>query len=384
MAPKGSGSNESKGITSETAHSVRMETLQEVLVAVSKQERKFKASRVLKFNKYKYFFGIAKSYLMVFLFAAYPHLYWCFHAIGMCIMIPIQVWRWTRTKDIFYMVEFCWITSFLIGSYLTLLLSHSILTDFNFLGATGFGGEHSLIERMVGVHNFEIFREKMGLLIFACGAGPLGFAVVSLGNSLVPHSIDHSMSLMIHFHNLITAYSIMFKLKDAPGADSATNLFGDLHHRDKNFVEYVTPALVWYAAWWIIDTIFLQVYAIKHLGPLTSPYTSILRDQLNPPPGRSTPFTKVLGRLGSGGSDRVRVFLYSLLYNIGMFITFYLSYLFYKYDTQDGHYLLCYLLFVFFIAIKNGAQWYSRNMSRFSKLVEDMIKAEEQATEKSK
>jgi hypothetical protein len=48
-------------------------------------------STALGFRKDIHFFGVAKSYLSVFVFASLPHLYWRFHAVGMFIMLPLQV-----------------------------------------------------------------------------------------------------------------------------------------------------------------------------------------------------------------------------------------------------------------------------------------------------
>jgi hypothetical protein len=75
----------------EEEEEVRLRTLQEVFVALHAQETKFTASRVLPFRKDKYFLGVAKSYLTVYVFGSIPHLYWRYHAFAMFTMVPVQV-----------------------------------------------------------------------------------------------------------------------------------------------------------------------------------------------------------------------------------------------------------------------------------------------------
>ena len=60
-------------------------------VALHEQEQRFAASRTLPFRRDKYFFGVAKSYFTVYMFGSLPQVYWRYHAVAMCTMVPVQV-----------------------------------------------------------------------------------------------------------------------------------------------------------------------------------------------------------------------------------------------------------------------------------------------------
>ena len=85
----------------------------------------------------------------------------------------LQVYRWYHMKALAYFVELCWISAFCIGAYLTCMWM----------------APHVISIAAKGV----LFR-----LVFAYGSGPLGVAVTFLGNSLVPHSPDHTMRYTTH------------------------------------------------------------------------------------------------------------------------------------------------------------------------------------------
>eukprot|EP00854_Cymbomonas_tetramitiformis_P024281 gene24281-29493_t len=329
-----------------SAQEVKLETLQKVREIVKKQEDRFTASKIIEFNRFKYVFGVLKSYISVYVFAAFPQLYWRYHAVGLFCMVPIQVWRWFKIKQLFYMLEYCWVSSFVIGSYLLWL---NVTTGWTYLGEemnwwppnsaivntsksadgleSGVGGT-ALQGLWEWYHDPDSFREGMALMIFASGMGPLGCAVILLNNALVPHSIDHSLSLMIHLHNMITSYCILFK---PLSADQQHRAFGRLHFRDKSFTEYVTPALVWLWTWFTLYTLFMQLGGVQLLTRK----------------------------------------------NAGSVLSICVSYLFYKYDYADGRITFAWIMLVCFLTALNGANWYSNNMTRFTKLVDGMITEEQ-------
>ncbi|KAK3247660.1 hypothetical protein CYMTET_42847 [Cymbomonas tetramitiformis] len=310
-----------------SAQEVKLETLQKVREIVKKQEDRFTASKIIEFNRFKYVFGVLKSYISVYVFAAFPQLYWRYHAVGLFCMVPIQVWRWFKIKQLFYMLEYCWVSSFVIGSYLLWL---NVTTGWTYLG------------------------EEMNWW-------PPNSAIVNTSKSADG-------------------------LESGVGGTALQGLWEWLHFRDKSFTEYVTPALVWLWTWFTLYTLFMQLGGVQLLTRKDSKWKSTVRDQLYPPEGRTTFFTKMLGRIGeeektlghrNNRKDSLRSLIVSSAQNAGSVLSICVSYLFYKYDYADGRITFAWIMLVCFLTALNGANWYSNNMTRFTKLVDGMITEEQ-------
>ena len=95
-------------------------------------------------------------------------------------------------------------------------------------------------------------------------------AVLLLNNALVPHSVDHTMSLLIHLQPLLTAYTLRhhnvepqhFPLPPLTGAHRGKTQLKDIAHYDaltrsisidpefrEGFIEYMTPITFFLLIW---------------------------------------------------------------------------------------------------------------------------------------
>ena len=117
-----------------------------------------------------------------------------------------------------------------------------------------------------------------------------------------------------------------------------------------------------------------QPHALTPATASPLPRRSSVQDHLNPPPGKETAVTRRLGRIlqapggGLSGRDRLRVLAYSAAQGALTVAGLLASYLPYKYDTAEGHLTFAYVLVVFGAALYNGAGWYKRNITGFTRV----------------
>ena len=301
---------------------------QEVVV---KAERGLEASPVLGFNKYKFFLGLAKSYLTVYLLGSHPEQFPAWHATQFAALFPVQLYRWSKMKGLAFFTEFCWVANACIACYIaSLYVAPHLVAD-------------------------PAARAIATRALFAFGVGPLGTSVVMLGNSLVPHSIDHMMSLLIHLQPAVTAYCIRWKAVDR-------ELF-PLEAVD--FVTYVAPPLCFLAAWAAGHTAFMLAVGLG-LPERGWETTFDFNVSKNPVAAR------LFGKMGEG-SDAVRFLKYELFSVAINAAGISLTYPLYARGTKSVHWGL--LLFVCCVSAWNGAGWYHYRITKFSKEMDKLIAA---------
>lgn len=202
----------------------RIEHLQEARACVQKEVERFGASPILGFSKIKFFLGVSKTYLSIYVFGKFPHYFWGWHCCQFWFLMPIHVYRWWRMKYLLYFAELCWLTNVASTSLLAL----------SYLRPAWVGPE--MISALTPV-------------TFAYAAGPLATAAILFGNALVPHSIDHTMSLLIHLQPLMTSFSL--KWFPWKGQESAPDL---------SFWDYYRPVLKCLGAYTVLHASFFLVF----------------------------------------------------------------------------------------------------------------------------
>mmetsp|Transcript_14472 Transcript_14472/g.30969 ORF Transcript_14472/g.30969 Transcript_14472/m.30969 type:complete len:670 (-) Transcript_14472:406-2415(-) len=336
-------------------NNARLRTLYEVRKMLVEPQRNFLASATPGFCKGSFCFGVATSYASAYVFGRYPGAFWRYHVLSVLFMVPVQVHRWRVGRKLGYLLEYCWVVSIASALYLGYLW---------------------LALALPAVPKPPLFvREAMGLAIFATGMGPMACTTLVRKMPMVPHSIDHTMSFIIHHHLLLSAFSTMFRPHTG---DMERLAFGYLNLRDKSFLEYAAPAVVMFAAWWTVHQVVLQVWGAACLGVHQSKYgRSFVQDMLNPPGKRHSPFTRVFGKICQDGSlttrDRARVLAYSTVQGSLTVLAICASYVPYKYDTAEGGGSLAWILLVVLGALYHGAGWYWHAMRGFTKVMDDII-----------
>jgi len=301
---------------------------------VAKQERALEASPVLGFNKVKFFLGVTKSYLTVFILGSHPERFPAWHAVQFAVLLPMQVYRWGKMRGLAYFSEFCWCANALISVYIGAL--------FLAPGAVPAAA-----------------RATMARLVFAFGCGPLGMSVVLLGNALVPHSIDHMMSLLIHLQPAITAYCVRWR-----GVDRA--LFP---LEPATFAEYAAPPLAFLGAWAACHALFFLAVGVDlPARGYETTYDYNLRAH-----NSENPFAAVLGKIGDGANERVRFLKYEALAVASNAAVIALTYVPFTYGSHTAHFAL--LLATACASAWNGAGWYQHKITKSSKEIDRLIAA---------
>ena len=209
-------------------HHAYVKGLRAAREAEAAQRGALEASPVFGFSKIKFMLAVSKSYLSVYLVGAAPEKFYIWHALQFAVLLPVQAYRWHHMRGLAYFAEFCWVANVCLAAYLSVIV---------------------LAPHLVGAS----LRGVLYRLAFAFGAGPLQSSVVFLGNSLVPHSIDHLMSLVIHLTPALTAWS----LRHAATVDAS------LFPREVvSFADYVAPPLCFLLVWASFHTFFMLA-----LGP---------------------------------------------------------------------------------------------------------------------
>lgn len=308
----------------------RIEHLQEARACVQKEVDRFGASPILGFSKIKFFFGVSKTYLSVYVFGKFPHLFWGWHCCQFWILMPVHMYRWWHMKYLLYFAELCWVTN--LGTTSVLALSY-------------------LRPALVGSETLSTLTS----VAFAFAAGPLAFAAIAFGNALVPHSIDHTMSLLIHLQPLMTSYSLRwFPWKEQEGV------------LDLSFWDYYRPVLKCLGAYAICHAGFFMSFG---LGLAAKGHRSSPTDQLKP--RRPTMMSKLFGEFGSGGSDSIRFLKYETAMFTQVAAVTALTYPLYVWGTKAVHF--GFIVVTCLSSVWHGATWYEYNLKRMTASIDRLI-----------
>lgn len=321
--------------------------LEEARALVKKQVDNFGASPIFGFTKWKFFLGVAKTYLSLYICGRWPGHYWKWHVLQFWALLPIHSYRWWRMKQLSYFAELCWVMNASMCAVLPVW----------YFNRSSFGPE---------------FFDSLCNTIFGFAAGPLAVAVPLFGNAIVPHSIDHTMSLLIHLSPVVTCYS----LKVWPQTEEGQLVMkSGQTARVLGFWEFFQPVLTCLTAYTIAHGTFFLTYglSLRKRGHRSSP-----ADQLAPK--RSTVFSNLFGKLESGGSDTARYLKYEMLMYSATGIVTASTYPLYRFGSERFHMGLC--ATVFASAIWNGAGWYAYNLKKLTAGLDDMIERKKSMTKK--
>lgn len=308
-----------------------------------------------RFGRSSFFFGVLNSYLTLFLFARAPQSCFMWHTAQILLYTPVHAYRWHRRRCLAYFVEFCWVTNISMALYMATLIFAPDVVPID-----------------VRVKAFRFF--------FAIATGPLGFSVLMLNNALVPHSMDHNMSLQIHLSPGLAAFGLrwyadadrtrfpltatppMGALKGVKKGLAAAN--ADPLAVDVTFFEYMAPALCLVGLW-----------AVGHFLFMLRFHHSLARQGHKDTYGetvRGNPMmAAVIGKEHSGGSETVRLIKYEVLTVLGNCILLSLSYPLFKFGSADVHAFIIFLLCCG--ALYNGAGWYAAKLIKFRKTIDELI-----------
>eukprot|EP01065_Artemidia_motanka_P007125 TRINITY_DN13518_c0_g1_i1.p1 TRINITY_DN13518_c0_g1~~TRINITY_DN13518_c0_g1_i1.p1 ORF type:complete len:389 (+),score=84.35 TRINITY_DN13518_c0_g1_i1:48-1169(+) len=312
----------------------RIAALTEARAAVGKQVDRFGSMPVLGFSKVLFAIGVLKSYLSVYIAGRWPGSYWRWHALQFVLMAPLQAYRWHKMKGLAYFAEFCWVSSASTVGYLALMEFRPDLVSAE-------------------------FKSAMTQLIFAFGSGPLGFAVMLLGNALVPHNIDYSMSLMIHLQPLITAHTLRWN-------DADRTLFPI--DTTSTFSEYMHFPMMFLGVYGVLHTLFFITLGLALPG---KGFMTTYDYNMNPKRGKDNIFTALFGKVGSGGSETLRFLKYQVAALLGNAVLMSATYLLWNRRRAAVHF--GFMAVACLASVWNGASWYEMHLRRFTGVIDALM-----------
>lgn len=321
------------------AASERLVVLRHTRSVVQKEVDKFLSAKVNPFNKYKYFVLILAPFISVWIAGYWPSMYWRWHLCQYAVVLPVQLYRWTKLKKLLFFSEFCWVTNFSIMIYLMICLV----------------GPDALPEEVRGV----LFR-----MVFAIASGPLGLSVVLTQNSFVPQSMDQTSLLLIHLQPLVTVHTLKYHGDSSVFPSSS----------DIDLWRYCMPTFIMVSGHMVLHTIFFLAFALHmpdrgHETAFNDLFTS------------ENIYTTVLGQVGAGGprlcgsQETLRFLAYEVVGTLGIFALVTATYPLY---IVENHRIGLGIIFVFFIiALIQGASWTEYRVGRLTSEIDELIKMEE-------
>jgi len=241
----------------------RSEQVAEASLSAVREQKK----RIIEtgMSKVTFFVGVMNVMLTAFVVGRWPQHYWLYHTAKASLMLPVRTWRTWRSKWVLSMAELCWVTNYLVLAMSLLLVA-------------GVFYELPLVDQEIARRAWYVF--------FVLTVGPLGGSVVALGNALVFHSFDNTVTVFIHSSPLLACWCIQ-------GGDGFASfhaawprlLVGVESHQPNWATDLFLPGLAYYVCWWVPYSIWLLscgMYSATTTGYHTTydPFEKVVMRQL--------------------------------------------------------------------------------------------------------
>lgn len=220
-----------------------------------------------------FFFGVTNLLIVTWFFGVYPQHFWIVYVLETLILFPIR-WKHMASarplSEVLYWLDFCWIANFTCNLFLVFYL----IDDYFDLG-------------WLSTMSTDYVREKLFCAFFAVGNGPLLMAVGALGNALIFHDPNNTVSVFIHLCPSLLTFTMRWQselIREAwPGVFK-------LDYFDS--VDPVLDLYVWgvasYVIWFVMYCLWLFTCGWSKPG---KGYDTIFHFQMR----SSNPVSKLLG-----------------------------------------------------------------------------------------
>jgi hypothetical protein len=196
-------------------------------------------------SSWRFFFGVTNTLLVVWCFGAYPQHFWAVYMLETLILFPLRYSHTIAAKplnEVPFFLDFCWIAN----------VSCNMLFILIFIDSKFDGG----IIDYLDVLDRSLIRKVLFCTWWGIATGPLLCAVGALGNALVFHDSDNTVSVFIHLFPSLVVYTFRWNvhavLKAWPG----------LWHLD--YFDDVDPwrdvyvnAILAYFVWWVVYSLWM-------------------------------------------------------------------------------------------------------------------------------
>jgi len=204
-------------------------------------------------SSWSFFFGVLNLLLVTWCFGVVPQHFWLLYVFETLVLFPLR-WRHMISarplSEAFYWLDFCWIWNFLCNIFLGIYALHAYIS----LPSSGAGVMAAVDKQRV--------REVLFCTFFGIATGPLSCAVGALGNALVFHDSDNTVSVFIHLGPTLLAYTLRWNSQAVLEAWPA--LF------DLSYFSEVRPwrdvylnAAAAYLLWWLLYLLWLLTCGLR-------------------------------------------------------------------------------------------------------------------------
>ncbi|CAJ1397455.1 unnamed protein product [Effrenium voratum] len=192
-----------------------------------------------------FFFGVTNVLIVTWCFGVMPQHFWIVYIFETLILFPI---RWKNAaaakplSEVLYWLDFCWFCNFSMN---IVLIIYVIDAYFNFPCM-------SFLMALDAIH----VRKFLFCMFFGI-QGPLLGAVGALGNALVFHDANNTVSVFIHLCPSLLAYTLRWHREEVLAA--WPGLFElDYFKEVSPWVDVYRNAAIAYVIWWVLYSVWLQ------------------------------------------------------------------------------------------------------------------------------
>jgi len=314
-------------------------TILRCIDVVAKRSEELKHKGV---NSWSFFFGVTNLLLVTWCIGVFPEHFWLVYVLETLILFPIRYKHMVEKRplpDVLSWLDFCWIANIICNIVLIIYL-----IDDNVAG-TGV---------LMMLDPTEV-RKTLFCAFFGVACGPLLCAVGALGNALVFHDADNTVSVFIHLGPSLLMYTLRWQTKEV--LDAWPGLF-NLTYLDSvdPFRDVYCMAVAGYFVWWVPFTVWMLCCG---LGMPAKGYDTVFHSLMR----GSNPVSAVLGwskeeakkRAASNDFTTGSVLVYMLFHALAVCLAMLLSMV--CYTNRYCHGGLCIAMAL--AAIYKGAARYS-------------------------
>ena len=156
------------------AHGRRGSEIASLAITAVRQQRSHLESAGV--SRSTFLCGVVYTIVTVFCVGRWPQHYWLLHTASAVVMLPLRTYRTVGLRRSLDMLEFCWVSNYLILGLSLMLVVLMLWPQHRTLPSD---------ERVTW--GWRVF--------FMVAAGPLGGAVPAMGNALIFHSFDNIVPL---------------------------------------------------------------------------------------------------------------------------------------------------------------------------------------------
>lgn len=160
--------------------------------ALTKQPKKrVPVPAKVKRDEWCFVLGITNLLVTTWLVSAFPHMFWCFHAFKMALLLGYRLVKFAAKKWQFFLLDFCYCVN--VWSVATVTTA-------------------VLVSNVDALHVWRPAVASVGPAVFRAFftwcVGPLALSVAFFRNSLVFHSSDQAIILAVHLSPNLALYGM--------------------------------------------------------------------------------------------------------------------------------------------------------------------------------